>query len=96
MAGFGAGVMYSLVRGDREPVTVISFGVVYALLSGGRWKVLGDHLLLHFPFTQDMLYVKIWIYIYMPLNCQMNKMNIDVVITLNVHALKVTPNSRFC
>lgn len=25
----------------------------------------------------------------MPLNCQMNKMNIDVVITLYVHALKL-------
>ncbi|PWA56578.1 hypothetical protein CTI12_AA417560 [Artemisia annua] len=39
VAGFGAGVMYSLVRGDREPVTVISFGVVYALLSGGRFQI---------------------------------------------------------
>ncbi|GJV59283.1 mitochondrial inner membrane translocase subunit [Tanacetum coccineum] len=39
VAGFGAGVMYSVVRGDREPVTVISFGVMYALFSGGSFQI---------------------------------------------------------
>ncbi|MFS7995267.1 putative mitochondrial import inner membrane translocase subunit TIM22 [Helianthus anomalus] len=41
VAGFGCGVVISLVTGLRGP-SIMSLGVIFALLSGGMFKV-GDH-----------------------------------------------------